>query len=41
MQECVEQGMNNLGRLAANPNGRQSENTDQIIDASPELLYLL
>ena len=32
-EERVEQGMNNLGWLIAAPDGRQSEQADQIIDA--------
>jgi hypothetical protein len=40
-QECVEQGMHNLGWLAASPHGRKSDKTHQIIHTASKALDLL
>jgi len=40
-QQCVEQGMNNLGWLATAPHGWKSEDADQIIHAALKALDLL
>jgi hypothetical protein len=40
-QQCVEQGMNNLGWLTPAPHGWKSEGADQIIDAALKVLDLL
>ncbi len=40
-QKRVEQGMNNLGWLAAAPHGRKGDEADQIINAALKPLDLL
>ena len=40
-QQCVEQGMNNLGWLTPAPHGWKSEGANQIIDAALKVLDLL
>jgi hypothetical protein len=40
-EECVEEGMNNLGGLGAAPHRRKSEDANQVIITTPKALDLV